>query len=139
MSVRYLLDTNVVSEPVKRTPNAGLVKRFEKARSEVAIASLVWNELLYGCFRLPASKRRNELEQYLFGVVAPSIPILPYDASAADWHARERARLSNMGTPPPFIDGQIAAIAKTHRLILVTANVSHYEAFEALAIEDWRT
>jgi tRNA(fMet)-specific endonuclease VapC len=70
-------------------------------------------------------------------VVAPSIPILPYDEAAADWHARERARLLSEGRKPPFADGQIAAIAKVHDLAIVTANVRDFEAFEGITVEDW--
>ena len=47
--------------------------------------------------------------------------ILPYDHVAAAWHGVERARLEAEGTPAPFVDGQIAAIAKRNDLILVTA------------------
>ena len=64
--------------------------------------------------------------------------ILPYDESAADWHAAERARLVSAGKTPSFADGQIAAIAKTNDLILVTLNLADYADFRDLALEDWR-
>ncbi len=54
---------------------------------------------------------------------------------AAEWHAQERARLSLIGKTPPFVDGQIAAIAKAYGLIIVTVNVSYYEFFEEIFIE----
>ena len=41
----------------------------------------------------------------------PNLPILDYDRRAAEWHARERARLEAAGSPAPFVDAQIAAIA----------------------------
>jgi tRNA(fMet)-specific endonuclease VapC len=56
---------------------------------------------------------------------------------AAEWHAQERARLSLIGKTPPFVDGQIAAIAKVNDLIIVTANISDYQAFSGLMIENW--
>ena len=46
--------------------------------------------------------------------------ILPYDDGAAEWHARERARLSSKGLTPSFVDGQVAAITVVNGLILVT-------------------
>lgn len=69
--------------------------------------------------------------------VGATMEILAYTATAAEWHARERARLAALGRTPPFIDGQIAAVARVNRLILVTRNVSDFHGFEGLAIEDW--
>jgi tRNA(fMet)-specific endonuclease VapC len=66
------------------------------------------------------------------------MPILAYDAAAAEWHARERARLAAMGNPRPFVDGQIAAIARVGELVLVTANVADFALFTELTVEDWR-
>ena len=105
----------------------------------MAIASVVWHEMLFGCLRLLHSARRSTIEEYLKEVVAPSIPILPYDARAAGWHAAERARLSGIGRTPPFADGQIAAVASVNDLTLVTANLDDYAAFQDIRVEDWRT
>ena len=139
MSYRYLLDTNVLSEPVKPTPNRGVISRLERDRNAVATAAPVWHELLYGCYRLPPSKRRKTLERYLKVVLDPAIPVLPYDSSSAEWHAEERARLTALGKTPAFVDGQIAAIARVRGLILVTSNVSAYADFDGLIVEDWKT
>jgi tRNA(fMet)-specific endonuclease VapC len=62
---------------------------------------------------------------------------LPYNQAAAEWHAAERARLSNIGQPPPFADGQIAAIAKVNDLIVVTANDSDFKRFAEISVENW--
>ncbi len=85
-----------------------------------------------------------QIEQYLLEVQA-TFPILPYDAAAAEWHASERSRLTALGQPPAYADGQIAAIllrrryanARTNDLILVTHNVSDFAGFQDLQIEDW--
>lgn len=66
------------------------------------------------------------------------MPILPYDEAAADWHARERARLVAAGRTPPLLDGQIAAVAAVNDLVLVTSNVRDFRGFDGLRIEDWR-
>lgn len=68
--------------------------------------------------------------------VRSTMEILPYTTTAAEWHAQERARLAALGRTPPFIDGQIAAVARVNRLILVTRNVADFHGFEGLAIED---
>ncbi len=135
--MRYLLDTDIVSEPAKQRPNPKVVGRLKAHRDEIATASPVWHELLYGCARLPASSRRQSLERYLNDVLAPTLAILPYDTAAAAWHAAERARLEARGRTPPFVDGQIAAVARVRGLTLVTRNVGDYDDFDGLVVEDW--
>ena len=70
-------------------------------------------------------------------VVLESFPILDYGWNAADWHARERARLVSAGRTPPFVDGQIAAIAHANGLVLVTSNTKDFRAFDGLRVESW--
>jgi len=134
--LRYLLDSNVLSEPVRPRPSAAVVERLGATLDQCATAATVLHELEFGVVRLPPSRRRAVLMQYLDQVVA-RLPILAYDADAARLHARERARLSKRGRPPAFVDGQIAAVAKAHGLILVTRNVADFTVFEGLAVENW--
>lgn len=105
--------------------------------AECAIAAPVWHELTYGCRGLPRGKRRAALEAYLRDVVRASFPILPYDEAAAGWHGEERARLELIGRPAPFVDGQIAAIAHVHGLVLVTGNQQDFDRFKGLTLENW--
>jgi tRNA(fMet)-specific endonuclease VapC len=133
----YLVDTNILSEPLKPQPNRAVMEKMQLYFDEIAIASVTWHEILFGCYRLPPSKKRTRIEEYLTELVLPSIPILEYDDRAADWHASERARLTAIGQPPAFADGQIAAIAIVNDLILVTNNVSDYINFQNLKIENW--
>lgn len=135
MRVRYLLDTNVLSEPLKPKPDRRVVEWIERHHTEVATVSLVWHKLRFGCQRLPPSARREKLDRYLKEVLEPSLPVLPYDLQAAEWHAAQRARLTSAGRTPPFVDGQIAAVAAVHELTLVTLNPSHFEPFEGLDVE----
>ncbi|MBA3491313.1 MAG: type II toxin-antitoxin system VapC family toxin [Rubrobacteraceae bacterium] len=135
---RYLLDTNIVSEPLRPAPNPKILERLRRHQEHLSTASVVWHELLFGCHRLPASERRTAIEEYLHTVVAASIEILPYDERAARWHAAERARLARAGRTPPFADGQIAAVARTNDLVLITLNVADYAGFRELRVEDWR-
>jgi len=137
MTLRYLLDTNMISEPVRLLPNANVMTQLIEAKSTVAIASIVWQEVLLGCYRMPDSKRRRAIEAYLQEEVKVKLPILPYTQEAAEWFAKERARLIPIGLTPSYADGQIAAIAKVNNLILVTRNVADYANFQDLAIENW--
>ncbi|WP_069472794.1 PIN domain-containing protein [Candidatus Marithrix sp. Canyon 246] len=95
MSLKYLLDTNVLSEPIRPKPNQQILNKLEQHQDELATATLVWHELLFGCQRLPVSRKRKILEQYLYETVT-QMPIL-YIQEAAEWHAQERARLSLNG------------------------------------------
>jgi len=137
MTVRYLLDTNVISEPLRPQPARSVLEHLQRHQGEIAIASIVWHELWFGCRRLPRSARRSAIESYLQDVVRPSVPVLPYGGREADWHALERARLTSQGLPPSFPDGQIASIAVTHELTLVTFNLSDFRAFSDLQCISW--
>jgi tRNA(fMet)-specific endonuclease VapC len=137
VNAKYLLDTNVVLEPLRPIPNAKVLARLKSHQDELVIASIVWHELWFGCQRLPASAKRATIERYLNEVISVSMAILPYNRDAAEWHAAERARLAAIGKTPPFADGQIIAIAYANNLTLVTLNPSDYAAFAEVKIEDW--
>ena len=139
--IRYLLDTNIISEPARPEPHAAVVNRLDAHSGEVALPAPTWHELVYGVRRMPDGKRRQYLADYFAEVVRPSMPIIPYDHDSAHWHGEARADLEAQGRTQPFVDGQIAAVAATRSLILVTRNTSDFEAYEALTgdlhIENW--
>ena len=135
--MKYLLDTNVLSESVKTSPNRSVLAQLKRHQHEIATASLVWHELLYGCYRLPKSKKRSVIERFLEKVVYRNIPILPYDEHAAKWHASIRTRLISKGQTPSFAVGQIAAIANVNDLVLVTNNTADFVYFKELRVENW--
>ena len=137
MTLRYLLDTSIVSNPASRTPDTQLLERLDADAPACAIGAPVWHELTFGCRRLPRGQRRAALEDYLEDVVRRSFPILPYDEVAAGWHGDERARLEALGKSAPFVDGQIAAIAEVNELVLVTANTKDFGRFRGLRVENW--
>ncbi|WP_261226744.1 type II toxin-antitoxin system VapC family toxin [Ancylothrix sp. D3o] len=135
--MKFLLDTNIISESIKLQPNPIFLEHFRQNLEESAIASVTWHELLYGLYRLPESRRKKNLSDYLTQVIEDKMIILPYCHSAAGWFATERARLTTLGRIPSYPDGQIAAIARVNDLILVTRNVSDFANFEGLAIGNW--
>ena len=139
MNVRYLLDTNVLSEPLRPRPDTRVLEKIKTYEGMLATATLVWHELWFGCLRLPPSKKRMTIEQYLEEVVGRYLPLLSYDERAARWHAEERARLARIGRLPAFVDGQIAAIAAVNGLILVTRNIADFSAFRGLRVESWHS
>jgi tRNA(fMet)-specific endonuclease VapC len=136
MTIRFLLDSNILSEPSRPMPNTQVLHQLDLHRSEVGVASVVVHEILYGCWRLAPSRRRDSLWQYIQDSVL-GLSVFDYDLDAARWHAQERSRLTKLGRTPAFADGQIASIAFCHGLILVTRNESDFQDFEGLAIENW--
>ena len=137
MSAKFLLDTNVVSEPLRPEPRAAVLRRLREHEDEIVIPSIVWHELRFGAARLPESRRREAIERYLETVVLATMPILDYDRAAAEWHAHERARLAARGEAPAFADGQIAAIAGVHELTLVTFNTVDFKRFRGIRVQRW--
>lgn len=137
MTLRFLLDTNAVSEPLRPRPSRKLLNRLSRYEGEMAIASAVWHELQFGCRRLAAGERRRAIEHYLEEVVAVAFPCLAYDSEAAEWHATERARLAARGKAPAFVDGQIAATAQVHDLTIVTADRSGFRGFKGIRVQSW--
>ena len=99
--MRFLLDTNVLAEMFRATPNRKLLSHFERHGSSSAISSVTWHEMLFGLRRLPSGSKRERLQAFLDEVVEATLPILPYDEPAAAWHATERARLEKRGIAVP--------------------------------------
>ncbi|KAA3664955.1 MAG: type II toxin-antitoxin system VapC family toxin [Chloroflexi bacterium] len=137
MAITYLLDTNILSEPMRKVPNAHVMEQLQSGAGKIAMAATTWHELLFGLLRMPASYKRTVIEHYFFNTLQKEIPILSYDADAAAWFAAERARLTKIGRPPSYPDGQIAAIAATNNLTLVTRNMPDFDHFADLHIENW--
>jgi tRNA(fMet)-specific endonuclease VapC len=135
--MKYLIDTNVLSEAVKTVPDKSVMKMLERRQHEIVTAAPVWHELQFGCQRLPRSRKREVIASFLNDIVKRTMLILPYDDRAAEWHAGERARLSSKGSTPPFVDGQIAAISVVNGLIIVTRNIDDFKQFLRLKIENW--
>lgn len=136
--VSWLLDTNVLSELARPRPDEGVLTRVAEVADDAAIAAVVWHELRFGVVRLPSGRRRDALAAFVSDLTS-RFPVLSYDLRAAEWHAVERARLERSGTPAPFADGQIAAVAVTNGLRLSTRNIADFGVFVDLTVESWWT
>ena len=89
--LRYLLDSNILSEPSRPRPDAGVQSRLQSHRHEVCTAAPILHELHFGLARMPQGARKQQLTRYLDQVLRQLPAILPYD--------REAAR-SRLFTPP---------------------------------------
>jgi tRNA(fMet)-specific endonuclease VapC len=134
---RFLLDTSTVSAAMWKVPDPAVLTKLRQHDGECAISAQVWHELRYGVGRLERGKRRTVLEAFLREVVHPTLPILSFDERAAEWLAGERVRLEKAGRQAPVVDGQIAAVAATNGVSVVTVNVADFSIFKGLAVQNW--
>lgn len=88
MNPRYLLDTNILSEPVKLNPFPAVIEQLRQHYHESVTAAPVWFERVQGVELMPTSQRRDRLAQYLQELNNSDLQIVGYDRLAADWHAR---------------------------------------------------
>ena len=138
MTPRFLLDTPLLSEPAYSQPNPKVLRLIRERLHLSVTAAPAVHELVFGYLRMPPSRKRTFIQRYIDDDLVRNIPVLAYDEDAARWHAAERARLSALGLTPPFVDGQIAAIAAVNGLVLVTANTEDFQHFRGLHVENWR-
>ena len=126
----FLLDTMAISELGHPRANRGLQQwEHENGQAAMYLAAPTIGELESGIRRLPQSNRRNELEAWVERIVQRfAMRILPYDLEAARAWGRADAVARLRGKPLPIFDAQIAAIAVTHDLTVVTRNVKHFVA-----------
>ena len=133
----YLLDTNVVSETVRRNPNKAVIAWLEQVPSEALhVSVLTLGEIRKGVDGLMDKKRREKLrvwlEHELPGWFADRV--LPVDLAVADRWGR---MLAEIGRPVPSIDSLLAATALHHELRLVTRNAKDFEYPDLQVINPW--
>jgi len=136
----YLLDTNIISEIMKAKPNEGVLNQFTKHEKVCAISSTTWNELLYGVNTMPAGKKRDLIFDDLVDDIQANYEIIQYDNHVAWIHADIRSRLKEQGICIDFQDSQIASIALSNNMILVTRNTKHFEPIQKISplmLENW--
>ena len=125
--MRYLLDTNIISQVAKPVPSPSLVAWMtEQADQDLFIASLTGAEIRRGVLEKPAGKRRTQLETWFVGPEGPQALFagraLPFDEKAALVWARLMADGTAKGRSRSALDTIIAAIAQTNGCVVVTDN-----------------
>ncbi|MSP59724.1 MAG: type II toxin-antitoxin system VapC family toxin [Myxococcales bacterium] len=132
--MKYLLDTDAVSEPARRRPSARFLKKVAAHSSELAISSVTVGEIVFGARRVAGGERYLD---YLRDAVLPHMPVLPIDLAVASRYGEVRATLEAAGKPLPDLDLLIAATALAHGLELVTGNHRHFRRVAGLELPDW--
>jgi toxin FitB len=122
--VKYLVDTNVISEVMRKNPDPGVTAWFQTL-DRVATSVICLDELVYGLRRRQAYGK----EAWLRRMLADVGQILPVTHSAAQWSGERRALLESQGTTVHQADALIAACAWEHRLVLATRNIRDFEGY----------
>ncbi len=135
--LKYLLDTNILSESAKLEPNESVMQHLKQYNGQYGTAAIVWHEMVYGCELLAESKRKQRIQSFLTMLSRTSLIILPYDQSAAICYGKERARLQSKGLTCAYADGEIASIAVSQNLTLVTRNTDDFKNFQGLSLQNW--
>jgi predicted nucleic acid-binding protein len=128
---RYLLDTNILSNPTKPAPSQALAAWLaDRADDDLFIASLSVAEIWRGTQEKPAGRKRKELESWFAGPNGPRAVfagrILPFDEKAAMVWGRLMAEGTSAGRPRSALDMIFAAVAEANGCILVTHNEKHF-------------
>ena len=130
-----LLDTNVLSEAMRKQPVLAVMKALRALRPEERFASEVTRyELRAGAARLDDGGR---LWQRIQQEVLPLVRWLPFDEPAALAAADIGAALKRRGEMVEATDLFIAATAQVHGLIVSTRNVRHFARVPGLVVENW--
>jgi len=135
-----LLDTNVVSEPLKLTGDACVLSWLDAQMIETLYLSAIsLAELRFGIAALAPGKRRDTLHTSLEQRILPLFAgrILPFDAAASEAYALLRARARSQGKAIAPADGYIAATATSHGLMVATRDTGPFEAAGLKVINPW--
>jgi predicted nucleic acid-binding protein len=135
--MRYLLDTNIISNLIKPKPSDSLVAWMaEQADEDLFISSLTIGEIRRGVLQKPSGKRRDELEAWFSGPDGPQSlfagRILSFDERAALIWGQFMASGKSAGQPRSALDTIIAAVAAANACIVVTDNEKHFADVETL-------
>ena len=136
----FLLDTNVVSELLRPSPNPAVESWVADRRAtELHFSAIGEAELRYGVEILPAGRRRNALALAIEAILREDFEyrVLPFDRGAAREYAHIAASRRAAGRPVAPTDIQIAAIAGSRGLAVATRNVRHFVGMEVEIADPW--
>ncbi|NYS61933.1 type II toxin-antitoxin system VapC family toxin [Vreelandella salicampi] len=136
-----LLDTNVVSEPLRREPEPRVVEWIDaQALETLYLSAITVAELRSGIALIPAGKRRTGLQENLERRVLPLFAgrVLPFDLPCTQAYAELIAKAQKAGLAIAAADGFIAAIAAANGLAVATRDTSPFEAAGSTVINPWK-
>jgi predicted nucleic acid-binding protein len=135
-----ILDTNVVSEPLKRDPSAAVLEWLDRqSPATLYLTTISQAELLAGVMALPAGKRRTELQRVINNELVSLFAnrILPFGERSAAAYAQVVTAANAAGNPMGFADAAIGAIALEHNFILATRNERDFKGTSVNLLNPW--
>jgi predicted nucleic acid-binding protein len=127
-----LVDTNVISEPLRKVPDARVIDWIDGQPLETLyLSAITVAELRYGVASLPAGKRRHRLHEGLETRVA-------FDLLASQAYADLMSRARTIGLSIGAADGYIAATAAANKMAVATRDTEAFEAAGVPVINPWR-
>lgn len=131
----YLLDTNILSELVKKNPNKHLIGRLETLPSATLYtASVCVMELRYGALR---TGNRFDLWARIQKHIISKLRILDFTYREALKAAEILFELHSVGRPIGIEDVMIGSIALSSGLVVISANTKHFSRIPELKVENW--
>ena len=135
----FLLDTNVVSELTKKSPDPGVIA-FLSEQDNLWLSPIVLHELEFGLQLLPQGSSRDRLRQTLSELIAEyEDQVLPVKRKEAEWAARLRAQAHLSGRVLHLGDALIAGTAKSHNLSIATRNIGGFDGLDVDVLNPWET
>lgn len=139
--MRYLLDTNVISEWTKPKPDRGVTAWLDAADEDSLYLSVVaFAEIRLGIELLPDGPKRQRLTQWLDADLADRFAgrVIEIDQPIAAAWGRIVARGRTLGTVPPILDAFLVATAVVHDMTLVTRNVRDIGSLGVAVLDPWQ-
>jgi toxin FitB len=136
-----ILDTNVISEIMRTTPDAGVMRWLRvQPVPETFTTAITEAEIFKGIELMASGKRHQELLELAqpYFSVDMATRILAFDSSAARWFGIIFAQRKQRGLPITPLDAQIAAITRSHSAILATRNISDFEGCGIELLDPWK-
>jgi predicted nucleic acid-binding protein len=125
-----LLDTNVISQRTKATPNARVVAWLSQRRSsELYLSTISLSEIRFGIEEMQPGRKRANFEHWLAHDLRQGFAgrVLSVDERVAEEAGRLTSIGKKAGAKPAFADALIAATSRVHGLRLATLNRKHFE------------
>jgi len=138
--VRYLVDTCVISELIKKKPSKGVVAWVrEQDELSLFVSVLTFGEIEKGIAKLDDDKRRHTLRTWVDHDLKRRFAgrLLTFDYETACRWGEISGKAESEGTPIPVLDGQLAATALIHGMTLVTRNTSDVAPCNVPVLNPW--
>jgi len=135
-----ILDTNVISEPLKRSPDPAVIEWLDRQNPmTLYVTTISQAELLAGVAALPAGRRRTELRKVIDKELKLLFAdrVLAFGERSAEAYSQVVPAANAAGNPIDFADAAIGAIAIEHNYLLATRNVTDFKGTSVKLLNPW--